>query len=78
MKAELHAIVTPKRNGKKIEATHVYVVIKGPTHNIGVASATLGGNWNSQQGLNEFMKNRKRFTLIDDGMKLAHLMQLTS
>jgi hypothetical protein len=77
MKVQLSAIVTPRFNDKrKQEGSHLYIVIKGPTKNIGVASCIAGGKWTEEQALREFNIARKRFTLIDEGMKLAQSMQL--
>lgn len=78
MKVQLSAVITPRLEGKKQVASHIYIVIKGPTKNIGVASCIAGGKWNEEQALREFNVARKRFTLIDEGMKLAQSMQLCS
>lgn len=74
----LSAIIKPRYEGRKVKSCHIYIVIKGPTNNIGVASLNAGGNWNEAQALREFNIARKRFTLIAEGVELAQKMQLCS
>lgn len=73
----LTAVITHKRNDKKkIVASNVLIALPGLTGNIGVAFATIGGNYNAEQALKEFKTNQKRFALIDNGFNMAKAMKL--
>lgn len=73
----LNAVVTHKRNEKKkIVASNVCIVLPGLNGNIGVAFATIGGNYNAEQALSEFKRNQKRFTLMNNGFNMAKAMKL--
>lgn len=69
----LTAVVSPKDDGK---ASHIYIAIKTSSHNIGVASATLGGRYTPEQALRAFSHDRHRFTPIENGMTLARALKL--
>jgi hypothetical protein len=64
--------VTEKRGRRDVVVgSNVFIALKTSDGNKGVASARLGGNYNQEQALKEFTKNKKRFQLIEPGHTLA-------